>query len=104
MIAAKWTCPGGLRPHPASLIHVEHLHGRLDDLIDIHRCQACGTAYRCVQSEVNDWSSGGGDYSNISWHWQLLEEDEFEAVRSDPNYTPRSSVEFKQESGWRAEG
>lgn len=104
MVNASWQCPGGKRPHPASLVHVEHLHTYGDGSLDIHRCRICGRAYWCEQSEMSDWGSGGGDYYNVVRHWRLMEEDEFDAARSDPQYRPRSTLEHRQESGWRPEG
>jgi hypothetical protein len=103
-VHATWTCPGKLRPHPVALIHVERLHERYDDLVDIHRCEVCGRAYLCRQFEVNDWGSGGGDYCDVTRLWRPLEKAEFGAARADPNYESRSTMLFRHDTGWRREG
>ena len=104
MIDASWLCTGGRRPHAAALVHFEHLHAYRDSSFDVHRCQTCGTFYWCAESEVSDWGSGGGDYSEVMRRWLPLEEDEFDAARSNSQFRPRSTLEHRDSSGWRREG
>lgn len=53
---------------------------------------------------MNDWGSGGGDYRNVIRIWAPLEEHEVRSARADPRFSPRSTVKFRMESGWRPEG
>jgi hypothetical protein len=83
---------------------MEHLHSIRDDLIDIHQCETCGATYLCEQSEVNDWGSGGGDYSEVMRRWLPLRSDEIDAARANPNFRPQSTDEHRESPGWRRDG
>ncbi len=103
MDGPSWTCLGDGAEHPADLAQVESTYdnGRTD--IAIHRCRTCGQLYRRLHFEVNDWS-GSGDYCDETTIWTMLEPDELDEVRRDPNYTPRSGREHRHDTGWKRQG
>lgn len=99
----RWTCLGRGAPHPADVVEVERTRDKGNTQIAIQRCRACGQLYRRLQFELNDWS-GGSDYCDETTIWTLLEPDEVESVRSDPDYVPRSRREHRYDTGWRRQG
>lgn len=103
MHGPSWTCLGDGAPHAADLEEVERTYDRGSTEIAIQRCRTCGQLYRFEHYELNDWS-GGGDYCDQTWTWQVLDADEVEIVRSDPNYAPRSGREHRFDSGWKRDG
>ena len=103
MTAPSWTCLGDGAEHPADLAEVERTWTGGSGEIALQRCRACGRLYRFERFELNDWS-GGGDYCDSTSVWKLLEPDEADLVRRDPNYSPRSGREHRFDTGWRREG
>lgn len=103
MTDGKWTCLGDGAEHPADVAEVERTYDRGTTEIAIHRCRTCGQLYRWERFELNDWS-GSGDYCDRTEIWKALEPDEVDAVRRDPNYTPRGGREHRADTGWRREG
>jgi hypothetical protein len=98
-----WTCLGEGPEHPADVAEIERTYDRRSTVIAIQRCGTCGQLYRFEQYELNDWS-GGSDYCDQTWTWQVLAPDEVAIVRGDPNYTPRDGREHRHDSGWKREG
>ena len=98
----SWTCLGDGAAHPADLAEIERTHANGRTEIAIQRCRACGQLYRYMHFELNDWSAAG-DYCDETYVWKVLEADEVESVRGDPNYTPRGGREHRYDTGWRRE-
>lgn len=103
MDGPSWTCLGGGAEHLADLTQVERIRDKGDTRIAIRRCRTCGQLYRWLHYELNDWSDGG-DYCDETTIWTVLESDEVDSVRGDPDYTPRSGREHRFDTGWRREG
>jgi hypothetical protein len=103
MDGPSWTCLGNGAEHSADLEEIERTKDTGSTLIAIQRCRTCGQLYRWMHFEVNDWS-GSGDYCDETTIWKVLEPDEVDSVRRDPNYAPRSGREHRYDTGWRREG
>ena len=98
-----WTCLSDGAPHSADLVEIERTRDTGNTKIAIQRCRTCGQLYRWLQYELNDWSAAG-DFCDETTIWTLLEPDELESVRNDPNYAPRSGREHRYDTGWKREG
>ncbi|HYI46868.1 MAG TPA: hypothetical protein VEX35_00230 [Allosphingosinicella sp.] len=103
MYGQSWTCLGGGAEHLADVEVVERTLDRGNTRIAIHRCRTCGQLYRWEHYELNDWS-GGGNYSDETEVWKVLDSDEVHIVRRDPNYAPRNGREHRADRGWRRDG
>ena len=104
MATAGWTCLGDGPPHPADIEAVERTWGSPHgNQIGIHRCRTCGQLYRYLYYEVNDWTASA-DYTDETSIWQVLDADEVDSVRSDPNYSPRSDRMHRSDTGWIRQG
>ncbi|MDP8993563.1 MAG: hypothetical protein M3N07_01060 [Pseudomonadota bacterium] len=103
MNGPSWTCLGEGPAHPADLEEIEPILETGSTLIAVQRCRICGQLYRWLHYELNDWS-GSGDYCAETTIWTVLEPDEVDSVRRDPNYSPRSGREHRHDTGWRREG
>jgi hypothetical protein len=96
----RWTCLGAGPEHRADLEEVERLYQSASTEGAIHRCRACGQLYLYHEHELSDWTSSGDRY-DVSYVWNVLEDDEVDAARRDTNYRTRSPRYHKYETGWR---
>lgn len=101
--AEGWICLGDGPMHLAEVEEVGRNPNRGSSEVAVHRCRTCGQLYRWLRFELNDWS-GGGDYSDESVSWRILDADEVAAVLEDFNYTPRGERTHRIDSGWRRDG
>jgi len=101
MIAEDWTCPGGAEPHPVALELVEGLPDFGSNSVRIERCRRCGTLYRHLSFDVNDWGPNG-DYWSETHSWKPLEAGEVEALRASSRYEPRGEEVHRWDSRWHA--
>lgn len=101
--AGAWVCLGDGPMHLADVEEVGRNPNRGSSEVAVHRCGTCGQLYRWLRFELNDWS-GGGDYSDESVSWQVLDADEVAAVLGDFNYAPRGERMHRIDSGWRRDG
>lgn len=99
-MSAAWTCLGDAPAHPAALVEVEQTLSRGGTEVAIQRCATCGQLYRYERFEVNDWS-GAGDFSDETQTFKVMQSDEVERVRADPNYLPHDGREHRIDGGWR---
>lgn len=100
MNGVDWTCLSGGAGYRADVAEIERIFDNGRTEIAVQRCRTCGQLYRWEHFELNDWSKSG-DYCDQTNIWKVLEPDEVESVRRDPNYTPRDGREHRSDSGWR---